>query len=163
MIDQERPFELPFVVDDSSIVLKGRIDRVEEHEKSGALALLDYKTSEAARSPDNAHRVKLGRAKDSGFEWIDLQLPAYYFSAIAQSHDIQLGYFSLGNTPADILIQIADWNKDDISATRELIQTTLLRIYRQEFWPPRSLPHVHSPIARVLQHAENDPDYWETA
>ena len=67
----------PFPVDDQAFYLTGRIDRVDHHPDTGRWALLDYKTSRKARTPEKTHRKRSGRAKDAPMEWVDLQLPLY--------------------------------------------------------------------------------------
>lgn len=48
--------------------VRGRIDRIDHHPEQG-WRLIDFKTSDAGKTPDRSHRVN-GR-------WIDLQLPLY--------------------------------------------------------------------------------------
>jgi ATP-dependent helicase/nuclease subunit B len=55
------------VSDGSKVRIKGRIDRIDKHEVSGVIAILDYKTSD---QPTLAAKKHL-----DGEEWIDLQLP----------------------------------------------------------------------------------------
>ena len=50
--------------------VRGRIDRVDVNEKTGVVAIIDYKSSEKGDPPAKTHRNKRG-------EWIDLQLPLY--------------------------------------------------------------------------------------
>lgn len=66
------PEGVPFPVDTDSVFLTGRVDRVDRHPEEGWL-LLDYKTSEVARNPDQTHR----RGRGPSREWVDLQLPLY--------------------------------------------------------------------------------------
>jgi len=66
------PEGVPFPVDTDSVFLTGRVDRVDRHPEEGWL-LLDYKTSEVGRSPDQTHRKGRGPLR----EWVDLQLPLY--------------------------------------------------------------------------------------
>ncbi len=51
----------------TSVILRGRIDRIDH--KEGTWAILDYKTGDQAKSPQETH-LKAGK-------WIDLQLPLY--------------------------------------------------------------------------------------
>ncbi|MBX3440470.1 MAG: PD-(D/E)XK nuclease family protein, partial [Planctomycetaceae bacterium] len=54
---EEQPTQLT-LPDGRSITLKGRIDRIDRREPTGEWALLDYKTSDAANSPQASHRKK---------------------------------------------------------------------------------------------------------
>ena len=61
--------------------LIGRIDRIDRNERTGELAVLDYKSSDSAKTPEQIHRQ--GRTSEK--EWIDLQLP---FIAISSARSI---------------------------------------------------------------------------
>ncbi len=80
-----------FAAGDVSIQLRGRIDRIERHEDTGRLAILDYKTSEDAKSPERAH-MRRG-------EWCDLQLPLYRHLAaeLLQGEEPALGYVCISS------------------------------------------------------------------
>jgi ATP-dependent helicase/nuclease subunit B len=60
-----------FDVDGESVLLTGRIDRIDENPTTGAWAIFDYKTGDGAEAPEERHR-----RKGTG-EWKDLQLPLY--------------------------------------------------------------------------------------
>ena len=62
-----------FDVDGQPFFLTGRIDRIDQHEVSGAWAIWDYKTSDSGYPPERTHRKR--------DEWIDLQLPLYRYLA----------------------------------------------------------------------------------
>ncbi|RXK55026.1 PD-(D/E)XK nuclease family protein [Oleiharenicola lentus] len=100
----ERKFELPV----EGIVIAGKIDRIERHEKSGAWRVLDYKTSDSAVDPAKAHL----RGRKDGEDlpdwacwtggakprvWSDLQLPLYrrVLAAEADGAPLECGYFNL--------------------------------------------------------------------
>jgi len=78
----ERDFAVPF----GGFQLRGRIDRIDRHETSGAWRVIDYKTSDTAKTPAEAHldtpwahAPEWARLTVDGRErqWIDLQLPLY--------------------------------------------------------------------------------------
>jgi hypothetical protein len=58
-----------FEVDGAPVMLVGRIDRVDVHEGTGAVAVLDYKTGESVEGAEKSHK--------RGGKWKDLQLPLY--------------------------------------------------------------------------------------
>lgn len=65
----EPPTPATFVVDGQAMRLTGRIDRIDKHAATGRLAIMDYKTGDRLRLPDEAHRRRE--------RWVDLQLPLY--------------------------------------------------------------------------------------
>ena len=57
------------VVDGREMGLRGRIDRIDFHAAKDQWVIFDYKTSDAAKTPEQVHL-------DAG-QWVDLQLPLY--------------------------------------------------------------------------------------
>ena len=114
-----------FVVDDRPILLSGKIDRVDQNERTGQWCILDYKTGERAADPEAMHRS--GR----GNKWVDLQLPLYRLLAAALEDDsgqplmsphevdsVLLGYVSLARN-AEVKERLADWTPADLAAADE--------------------------------------------
>ncbi len=62
---------LPVPGGPQDVMLKGRVDRIDFHERDSKWRVIDYKTSTQAATPDKAHF-----SARSG-EWRDLQLPLY--------------------------------------------------------------------------------------
>jgi ATP-dependent helicase/nuclease subunit B len=94
----------------AGVQITGRIDRIDRHEGTGALRILDYKTSDSANTPKQGHQAKVsaksrlawlppyaifedGRAR---LRWKDLQLPLYRHW-LSLSHDVPIscGYFQI--------------------------------------------------------------------
>lgn len=145
----ERKFELPV----GGLVVSGKIDRIDRHEHSGAVRVLDYKTSDRPAQPWEAHlrparrdesapafaRVSAGEREQV---WRDLQLPLYLRAlesggVVAAAGGIVGGYFNLPKAASET--GIAPW--DDY--TRELAESAwrcaegvAAGIQRGEFWPP---------------------------
>ncbi|MCB0343752.1 MAG: PD-(D/E)XK nuclease family protein [Bdellovibrionales bacterium] len=94
------------------LVLTGKIDRVEVHERTGSTALLDYKTFAKPKTPQQAHQ-------DYDGSWIDLQLPLYV--ELMQHRDVswpeELGYVCLpaARLPLEKTLSLAEWSQDDIA------------------------------------------------
>ncbi len=114
-----------FVVDDRPILLSGKLDRVDQNERTGQWCILDYKTGERAADPETIHRS--GREK----KWVDLQLPLYRLLAAALEDDagqplilpnevdsVLLGYVSLPRN-AEVKERLADWTLADLAAADE--------------------------------------------
>jgi len=56
----EWEFELPI----GELVFRGKIDRIDEHEVSGALRVIDYKTSDKADPPEKVHLVSQPKGEE---------------------------------------------------------------------------------------------------
>ena len=70
-VEQYREHEM--LVDGSPFTIRGTIDRVDVNEQlGGKIAIWDYKTSDAGKSPAAVHY-----SKSKG--WTDLQLPLYRY------------------------------------------------------------------------------------
>ena len=80
-----------FPGDDGPISLIGRIDRIDVNERTGEVAVLDYKSSDSAKSPD---QVPSSRSGCSTRRWIDFQLPLYRYlvRSLGLPEPVQLGY-----------------------------------------------------------------------
>lgn len=103
-----RGFDSPCYPDAEGLHLRGKIDRVDQHEIHGYQAL-DYKTGAKAETPESAHR--------NTKQWIDLQLPLY--RVLLQTRGIEiaphgLGYISLPPDPSCCGFKLADWTLTDI-------------------------------------------------
>jgi len=104
------PDEQP-LLGDTGVSLRGTIDRIDWHAEDGKLALLDYKTSDAGKSPMQTHRRRDG-------SWADLQLPLYEILAhpIALAHELgeppTLGYLTLSGSDAKVLN--AEWEPEEV-------------------------------------------------
>ncbi|NLF38553.1 Dna2/Cas4 domain-containing protein [bacterium] len=120
----EAKMELPLVVNNVTIVISGRIDRVD---RRGAEArILDYKTSATAKPPEKAHRK-------SG-EWIDLQLPLY--ARWFQGDNAALpstGYFNLPESPEQTGVAMAEWTDEDIGSAVAAAEAALAAILDNDF------------------------------
>ena len=94
--------------DGISITLRGRIDRIDQ--RDGQWAILDYKTGDTAKTPQETHF----KSK----EWVDLQLPLYV--QLAQTLKIkgpmQLGYIVLPKDVAKVGALMADWDDKMLAA-----------------------------------------------
>lgn len=126
--------EVSLTVDGLPLGLRGRIDRIDFNEATGEWAILDYKTSESGKKPEQTHQ--------KGGEWIDLQLPLYLHlaSALELEGPIQLGYIVLPKDVTRIAALIADWSEEDLEAADGVAEEVVRRVRRGEFWPPKTPP-----------------------
>ncbi|HPT98788.1 MAG TPA: PD-(D/E)XK nuclease family protein [Armatimonadota bacterium] len=124
----------PLDVDGETFLLKGRIDRVDEH-PDGSFLLLDYKTGDTARTPEETHGVR----GDGEGEWTDLQLPLYRLLAASMGvagNRVSLGYINLSKETEKDTLALASWDEACLSGAIETAREVIRRIRRQEFWPP---------------------------
>lgn len=81
------------------VTIRGRIDRIERHERSGAWRVLDYKTGDKLLDPLKAHYSPT-------HGWRDLQLPLYreLTRPLCGDEPVQLGYVGLSREAHDDLL-----------------------------------------------------------
>jgi hypothetical protein len=130
-----------FVVDGEPFLLSGRIDRIDRDERTGALYVLDYKLSETARAPEEAHR-KQGA-------WIDLQLPLYVHILRAREESltgtaVHLGYVCLPRDVRATQFALADWSRAELDEADEVAAGVVRAVRSGTFWPPTSPPPIFS-------------------
>lgn len=96
------------------IAIEGRVDRIDRHLETGAVRILDYKTSEQANPPEKTHRAK--------GEWVDLQLPLYRRLArsLGITGEVGLGYVQLPGDMRKIGFEIAEWTDQELQEAEEL-------------------------------------------
>ncbi|MFG0252232.1 MAG: PD-(D/E)XK nuclease family protein, partial [Phycisphaerales bacterium JB038] len=112
-IDREPEWEpeggsVAFGGDEDGIRLTGRIDRIDRHEETNQIAILDYKTAEKALSPREVH-LRRG-------EWRSLQLPLYRHlaRAVVGEETPVLGYICLSRSERGVELKTADWAGEDL-------------------------------------------------
>ncbi len=143
--------ETPLLIEGAR--LRCKIDRVDRHEKSGHLRVLDFKTSDKAKSPLDAHADKIGSRKKLSeaelwktFEhsdgqtylWRDLQLPLY--AAALRLRGLSpdaVGYFALPKSVQETGVQLwADFSDTWIDRALECAAEIVRRQRAGKFWPP---------------------------
>lgn len=144
----------PWMVDHVPFGLSGRIDRIDRHEQTGEFALLDYKSSDHEKAPEETHRKKDGT-------WIDLQLPLYRhlahaFDAAIDPARLTLAYVALprpsGLARATSPLLAAAWSAEDLASADECARDVVRRVRDRVFWPPTEPPppfsETFSPIVQ---------------
>jgi ATP-dependent helicase/nuclease subunit B len=123
-----------FLVDDLPFLLRGRIDRVDVHRDTGEIAVLDYKTSDLAKTPDAVHR----RSR----QWVDLQLPLYrhLVASLGISRPVRLGYLLLPRDLSSIDVAFAPWTPEELHQADEVARSVVRAVRQQQFWPPADPP-----------------------
>ncbi len=139
---------VPFDVDGTPILLRGRIDRIDHNASTGKWAVLDYKTGSSVDPPEKTHR----KGKDAERRWVDLQLPLYRLllwgivdeqgrqvvdTKAVEQGDVCFGYVSLPKNTEDCEFMLADWSEDDFASAEAMAQDAvrILRGGRFEYDP----------------------------
>jgi len=130
-------------------LIRGTIDRVDKNRNTGAIRIIDYKTSDKEIFPLKAHIA--GPHKDSpNFaqleiegkpkRWIDLQLPLYQYLLQADGlsfDNTELAYFNLPKAVTQTGIYI--WDKltpSIITSAQNCAKQIIQNIRANNFWPP---------------------------
>ena len=148
--DSERRLSVDFDVDAQPIRLEGRIDRIDFHDASRRLSILDYKTADAGYRPRNTH-IRAG-------EWIDLQLPLYRHLIHAAKLpglriadcQLDLGYILLPKDVRSVGLEMADWTGSELSAADEAARVVVRQIRERVFWPRTTPPPAFSEDFAVI-------------
>lgn len=132
-----------------SALVRGRVDRVDRHRHTGQIRILDYKTSEAAETPQKRHLATptgetrpyaLVEVGEKQRRWIDLQLPLYILMVGTQfgpDAEISAGYFTLPAETDETGVQVwGDLTPDQLSAALECANGVVEDIRGHRFWPP---------------------------
>ncbi len=159
--------EWGFALDLGGLEVRGKIDRIDRHEATGAWRVLDYKTSDAAVPPPKSH-LRPARAGDeelpawmrvevNGREavWADLQLPLYLRALAAKGigATAACGYLNLPKAAGETALAL--WTE----LTPELLESAwacadgvAAAIRAGEFWPPAELPPERDAFAALFHH-----------
>ncbi|MBM4001874.1 MAG: hypothetical protein FJ295_01100 [Planctomycetes bacterium] len=147
---------LKIEVGGESVIVDGRIDRVDWHEHDRRWMLLDYKTSDTAMTPEKVHR--------QGDDWVDLQLPLYHqlTRALSWTEPVDLGYLVLPKDLQSVGLLKAKWNSEELKAAQEVARNVVQRILNREFWPPTSpAPLLLPEFDRICQERTLDRNLGE--
>ena len=131
--------------------LTGKIDRIEARGDDEIL-ILDFKTSEKAVTPEEAHLTNLSPAKAEGTpewllhhdaegkvkRWSNLQLPLYVRAwSMRHRGSIRAGYFHLPTSVQDTRITI--WDELDhavLDSAMQCAKEAVRRLDQRIHWPP---------------------------
>lgn len=130
-------------VDGNWVPLRGRIDRVDQHE-DGTLEILDYKTSDGPKDPGKTHLEK--------DRWVDFQLPLYEWlfrqwwerTGRGAVPEIELGFVVLSREEDSVHHERAKWGPEERAAAVEAARVAVRGIRQRIFWPPADPPPPYS-------------------
>ncbi|MGH7944943.1 MAG: PD-(D/E)XK nuclease family protein, partial [Opitutaceae bacterium] len=145
IIHVERPFELEL----SGLIVRGKIDRIDRHAETGAVRVLDYKTSDKSNPPAGMH-LRPTRPVELVPEWAqlvfdgrphawrDLQLPLYARALAGEfSGRVTCGYFNLPKASGETALALwEDYTIELHASAMRCAEGACAAIRRGEFWPP---------------------------
>jgi len=155
--------ELPVELTISGFVIRAKIDRIDRHEVTGALRVIDYKTGKVKQT-DLSHRKKEstskqrpthiadlecpvffehpGENKNDSYQWIDLQLPLYSHAILQRQQTIPTPtYFCIGATEGEVKVsEWEDFTETDLEAAVACTEWITAQLRKGIFWPPSEKP-----------------------
>ena len=138
------------------LAVAGKIDRLDRNEQTGAVRVLDYKTSDKAVRPRDAHCRRprrdgsdAGRPAWARFDldgkeavWTDLQLPLYLKAvAVEFGENLGCGYFNLPKAAGETAIALwDDYAAATHAAALRCAEGVAAAVVAGCFWPPAERP-----------------------
>lgn len=138
------------------LAVAGKIDRLDRNEQTGAVRVLDYKTSDKAVRPRDAHcrrprrdgsdagRPAWARFSLDGKEvvWTDLQLPLYLNAVAGEfGENVACGYFNLPKAAGETAIALwDDYAAATHAAALRCAEGVAAAVVAGCFWPPAERP-----------------------
>ncbi len=151
----------PRFPDENGLFLRGRIDRVDQNQNTGAWRTLDYKTSASGKSPKDTHRAGKGKTK----KWIDLQLPLYRellksvrlteltgggLGGGINVESNQLGYVILAPHDEQSRFAFLECTDDEMDSAHERATEVVAAVMAGQFTPAKSVPvRSDDPLAQI--------------
>jgi ATP-dependent helicase/nuclease subunit B len=155
IIEVETKFELRI----GTLLIRGTYDRLDRHQETGALRVIDYKTGKIG-GVEKAHRTKIvssttlpahlpddspvihDTADGTPHRWSNLQLPLYAL-ALKEGRGVIPApcYFHLGATEANVALE--EWSnfaQADLTAAAQCAEWITGKIAAGVFWPPAEKP-----------------------
>ena len=166
IMEVERKIELENAYG-STLSIRGKVDRIDIHQVSGKIRIIDYKTSDTAVSPQKMHFKKatvvcpqnkyayfdLGK---KSYRWTDLQLPLYALMLETEmGQSVECGYFNLPKAVLETGVQIwPDLNQYLVQGKR-CVNGVIKAIENQVFWP--ATPRIdYDPFESILLNNPED-------
>ena len=159
------------------LLVKGTIDRIDRHAETGAVRVLDYKTSDSSASPRDTHfrapRKDETPAAWAIFDlngrphvWADLQLPLYLHALEAEFPGaVAGGYFNLPKAAGGTgLAWWDDYTPELHAAALRCAEGVCAAIRAGEVWPPNEQVRAdRDEFATLFQHGVAASVAWEEA
>jgi ATP-dependent helicase/nuclease subunit B len=150
--------ELPVELTIGGFVIRAKIDRIDRHEVTGALRVIDYKTGKVEKT-ESQHRKKITAKTQipphindtspvrhtaldgkgiSDFLWINLQLPLYALAESENSTGVPIPcYIKLGSTEKEVdFVEWSSFTQEDLESAKACMDWIATSISQKIFWPP---------------------------
>lgn len=169
--------ETSFSIEIAGLEVRGKIDRIDRHEATGAWRVLDYKTSDTAVTPHKSHLRPLREADGvlpdwmrvawNGRDcvWADLQLPVYLRALereLGADGMRTCGYVNLPKAAGET--DLALWEELDaglFESARACTDGVAAAIRAGRFWPPAELAPDRDPFAALFHHGADESVGWQ--
>jgi ATP-dependent helicase/nuclease subunit B len=152
-----------------------KVDRIDRHQETGAVRVLDYKTSDTAVNPAFAHLRPPGQMRElpawahlehdgKPLVWSDLQLPLYRHALAAEYPTLaEVGYFNLPKASADARLEWWEPYPRELQDSALACAAGVCRAIRAgEFWPPNErIDPARDPYAALFQREAGNSIAWK--
>ena len=172
-IQVERAFEIEI----SGLRVRGKIDRIDRNAETGAVRVLDYKTSDKPHPPAQTHLrgIRPGEAVPAWAQivmegrmraWSDLQLPLY-LQALAGEFPghVTCGYFNLPKASGETALAL--WEDYTIALHDSAMRCAAgacAAIRRGDFWPANEdIRADRDECAALFHHGIKESVVWPPA
>ncbi|MGA3006427.1 MAG: PD-(D/E)XK nuclease family protein, partial [Opitutaceae bacterium] len=169
--------ERKFVLTIGDLRVKGKIDRIDRHIGTGAVRVLDYKTSDSPAPPRETHlRAPPRGGTPPGWAvfdqngrprlWVDLQLPLYFQALTTEFPGaVAVGYFNLPKAAGGTdLAWWDDYTPELHAAALRCAEGVCAAIREGEFWPPNEQMRADlDEFATLFHHGAAASVAWEEA
>ncbi|HWZ94537.1 MAG TPA: PD-(D/E)XK nuclease family protein [Opitutaceae bacterium] len=169
--------EKKFSIELAGLRVNGKIDRIDRHVETGAVRVLDYKTSDSPASPHDAHvRVPAQDPPPPAWAifdqdgrpraWIDLQLPLYLHALAAEFPGaVTCGYFNLPKAASGTGLALwDDYTPELHAAALRCAEGVCAAIRAGKFWPPNEQVRAdYDEFAALFHHGVAASVAWEEA
>lgn len=164
-----------FELDLEGIQVRGKIDRIDRHEETGEIRVLDYKTSDRAVHPLQAHVARMARNSDpeaypefSRFDmggtihvWTDLQLPLYRRATLSTLGAATCGYFNLPKGIAATGVETwDDFDSGWQEAADRCADGIVAAVKTNQFWPPAEQDERFDEFAHLFHRGFEESIDW---
>jgi hypothetical protein len=155
---------VPFEVDGETVLLRGKIDRIDHNPQTGEWAIFDYKTGDAGTDPEKAHRKGSGGNR----RWVDLQLPLYRVLLPGISREdgssvipmeeqaaVRMGYLLLSKTVEEVGAAFAHWTEEELAGAEEEARAVVRALRKESFrYDPGTRSFRDDPLDPLLGRKE---------
>jgi len=119
--------------------LSGRIDRIDYNRRLNEWAVIDYKTGDSVKTPEQIHGGTPRR------DWENLQLPLYRYilansrPEMFKAQQVKFGYVVLPKSIKDTGSKWAEWSDEQFEEALEVAKEVAVKVSKQIFWPPSKI------------------------